>query len=59
MDGARRRRGVGRFAMVGTLALLITPSYVIGSALAGHMSGWTHDHTGDAGSRTARTGWPS
>jgi hypothetical protein len=48
MDGARRRRGVGRFAMAGTLALLITPSYVIASALAGHMSGWTHDHTGGA-----------
>jgi D-alanyl-D-alanine carboxypeptidase len=48
MDRTRRRRGAGRFATAGTLALVITSSYVTGTALANHMSDWTHDHSRDA-----------
>ncbi|MBA3691221.1 MAG: M15 family metallopeptidase [Actinobacteria bacterium] len=45
MDRTRRRGGTGRFATAGTLALLVMSSYLAGSALAGHMSDWTHDHS--------------
>lgn len=48
MDHARRRRWPGRVATVATLALLMTFGYVTASALASHLSDWTHDHTGNA-----------
>ncbi|MEP6477726.1 MAG: hypothetical protein ABJC60_10700, partial [Actinomycetota bacterium] len=37
-----------RLAAIGTLAVVITLSYVSASAVASHMSNWTHDHSDSA-----------
>ena len=48
MHRTRRREGVRRLAAIGTLAVVITLSYVSASAVASHMSNWTHDHSDSA-----------
>jgi D-alanyl-D-alanine carboxypeptidase-like protein len=46
MDRMRSRPRAGRLAAVGTLVVVMILGHVTASALASHMSGWTHDHSG-------------
>jgi hypothetical protein len=48
MDGIRRTGRLRSFALVAALASAMALGYLSGSALASHMSEWTHDHDGAA-----------
>jgi hypothetical protein len=48
MDGIRRLGGLRSIVTVVALATAMSVGYASASALATHMSGWTHDHSIDA-----------
>jgi hypothetical protein len=48
MDGIRRLGGLRSILTVVALAAAMSVGYASASALATHMSGWTHDHSIDA-----------
>ena len=48
MDGIRRLGGLRSIVTVVALASAMSVGYASASALATHMSGWTHDHSNSA-----------